>query len=240
MTRSIAIVGPGRLGKSLACSLRLAGYEVSGPHGRGFTGDGSRLTLLCVPDGSIAEAAALVSDGSTLGHTSGATPVSVLGDRPAFGLHPLMTFPGDEVELEGAWCAVSGTGEDELRFAIEIAEATGMKPFELREEDRAAYHAAASMASNFLVSLQAEASALAAEAGVPAEALIPLVQATVANLAKVGPEKALTGPIVRGDRATVARQRAAVEESSPESLELFDAFVKRTEALALRAQGAAA
>lgn len=240
MNRSIAIVGPGRLGTSLARSLRLAGYEVSGPHGRGFTGDGSSLVLLCVPDASIPEAAALIEESALVGHASGASSLSELGGRAGFGLHPLMTFPGGEVNLEGVWCAVSGTGAAETAEARRLAEATGMRPFEIDDADRAAYHAAASIASNFLVTLQAEAASLAATAGVPDEALVPLVRATVANWAEVGPERALTGPVARGDTQTVARQRAAVAEDAPQLLPLFDALVERTEQLALRSQGAAA
>ena len=240
MNSSIAIVGPGRLGTSLARSLRLAGYDVSGPHGHGFTGDGSSLVLLCVPDGSIAQAAALIDESALVGHTSGASSLSELGGRAGFGLHPLMTFPGGEVNLEGVWCAVSGTGAAETVEARRLADATGMRPFEIDDADRAAYHAAASIASNFLVTLQAEAASLAAAAGAPDEALVPLVKATVANWAEVGPERALTGPVARGDTQTVARQRAAVAEDAPQLLPLFDALVERTELLALRSQGAAA
>ena len=240
MSYSIAIVGPGRLGTSLARSLRSAGLQVTGPHGRGFTGDGSRVTILCVPDAAIDEAAALIGPQTLLGHTSGASPLAALGSRPGFGLHPLMTFPGGEVYLDGVWCAVSGTGPDELAAATELAQATGMHPFELRDGDRAAYHAAASIASNFLVALEADAAALATAAGIPAEALVPLVQATVANWATAGPESALTGPIARGDEATVARQREAVAERAPELLGLFDALAERTRALALSSRGAVA
>ena len=240
MSKSIAIVGPGRLGTSLARSLHLAGYAVTGPHGRGFMGDGSSLVLLCVPDSSISEAAAIIEEGALIGHTSGATALSEVGERPGFGLHPLMTFPGGEVELDGVWCAISGTGTVEVAQARRLAEATGMRPFEIEEADRATYHAAASIASNFLVTLQAEAASLAAAAGVPDEALVPLVKATVANWAAVGPDKALTGPVARGDAETVARQRAAVAEDAPELIALFDALVERTERLALRSEGAAA
>ena len=240
MKDSIAIIGDGRLGNALARSLRGAGARVTGPHGRGFTGDGSATVIACVPDGAIAEAAALVEEGPLLGHCSGACPLSVLGPRPAFGIHPLMTFPGGEVHLDGVWCAVAGTGEAEAEAASRLARTVGMKPFPLREENRAAYHAAASMASNFLVALEAEAQGLAATAGVPPEALVPLVAATVENLARVGPERALTGPIARGDEETVDRQRAAVELCAPELGPLFDALAERTRELAMRARGAAA
>ena len=240
MRESIAIIGPGKLGTALAGALAEAGIAVTGPHGRGFSGDGSPVAILCVPDSAIPEAGGLVGEGVLLGHCSGASPLATLGDRPAFGLHPLMTFPGGKVELEGAWCAVSGTGPEELETAGRLARAVGMRPFELEEENRAAYHAAASIASNFFVTLGAQAERLAATAGVPPQALAPLVGASVANWMEVGAERALTGPIARGDEETVSRQRAAIEAGAPELLALFDAMAERTRDLAARARGAVA
>ena len=111
-----------------------------------------------------------------------------------------------------------------------------MEPFELRDEQRAAYHAAASIASNFLLTLEGTAESVAAGAGIAPEQvrrlLGPLVLATVSNWLAVGPQDALTGPVARGDEETVARQREAVARSAPEALELFDALVERTRALA--------
>ena len=111
-----------------------------------------------------------------------------------------------------------------------------MRPFEIDDEGRAAYHAAASVASNFLVTLEAAAEAIAAGAGLgrddARELLMPLVRQTVENVAELGPERALTGPVARGDEATVEAQRAAVEETAPELLALFDELVERTRALA--------
>jgi predicted short-subunit dehydrogenase-like oxidoreductase (DUF2520 family) len=100
------------------------------------------------------------------------------------------------------------------------------------EDDRPAYHAAASIASNFLVTLEAMAERLAATTGVGRELLVPLVRATVDNWAALGPARALTGPVARGDELTVARQRAAVAQRTPELLEAFDALVRATRALA--------
>jgi predicted short-subunit dehydrogenase-like oxidoreductase (DUF2520 family) len=236
----IAIIGDGRLGGALARALRLAGASVTGPHGRGFSGDGSPVAIVCVPDSAISEAGSLLPEGVLAGHCSGACPLDELGSRPAFGIHPLMTFPGGEVRLDGVWCAVSGTGPAEEQVATRIAEAVGMRPFSLREEDRAAYHAAASMASNFLVALEADAQGLAAAAGVPPQALVPLVEATVSNWARTGPERALTGPIARGDEATVERQREAIGIAAPELLPAFDALAGRTRELAARSKGAVA
>jgi predicted short-subunit dehydrogenase-like oxidoreductase (DUF2520 family) len=111
-----------------------------------------------------------------------------------------------------------------------------MVPFELPDHKRAAYHAAASVASNFLVTLQAMAEEVARDAGLePAQArqlLAPLVRTTVENWVALGPKAALTGPVARGDEHTVGKQRQAVSAASPQLLPLFDALVERTRAIA--------
>jgi predicted short-subunit dehydrogenase-like oxidoreductase (DUF2520 family) len=107
-----------------------------------------------------------------------------------------------------------------------------MEPVEVAADDRAAYHAAASIASNFLVTLEFAAERLAATAGIERRMLVPLVRATVESWAALGGPEALTGPVVRGDEATVARQRHAVGERTPELLPLFDALLGATRTLA--------
>jgi predicted short-subunit dehydrogenase-like oxidoreductase (DUF2520 family) len=236
----VGVVGAGRLGTSLCRELRAAGVDVEGPLGRGETPRGCDAIVLCVPDGEIESAAATVAGAAPLvGHTSGATPLSALAPAgaAAFGLHPLQTFTGgDSDTFAGAGCAIAGSTPVALAFAADLARTLGMTAFEIDDEGRAAYHAAASVASNFLVTLQAAAERVAAGAGLePAEArrlLLPLVRQTVENVAAHGPEHALTGPIARGDDATVATQRRALAEAAPELLDLFDALVAHTRELA--------
>ena len=235
----VGIVGPGRVGTALARALRDAGVEVDGPVGRGQRPTRCDAIVLCVPDGEIAAAAEVVTAAAPLvGHTSGATPLSALAHAgvAAFGIHPLQSFAHPGVRFDGAGAAVAGTTPEALAFATSLAERLGMRPFEIDDEGRAAYHAAASVASNFLVTLQAAAEAIAAGAGLgredARELLMPLVRQTVENVAELGPERALTGPVARGDDATVEAQRAAVEETAPELLSLFDELVERTRALA--------
>jgi predicted short-subunit dehydrogenase-like oxidoreductase (DUF2520 family) len=227
-----ALVGAGRLGGALAGALRAAGVPVEGPLGRGADGAGAGVVLLCVPDGEIAAAAAAIAPGPLVGHCSGALGLEVLGEREAFSLHPLMTVTEHGADFAGAGAAVDGSSERAADTATALAEAVGLRPIRIAPEDRAAYHAAASIASNFLVTLQAAAERLAATAGADRELFVPLVRATVANWAALGPERALTGPVARGDEATVARQRAAVAERVPELLDLFDALVAATRELA--------
>jgi predicted short-subunit dehydrogenase-like oxidoreductase (DUF2520 family) len=107
-----------------------------------------------------------------------------------------------------------------------------MRPVEIAEPDRPAYHAAASVASNFLITLEAAAERIGATVGLGREQLVPLVRATVENWARLGPERALTGPVARGDETTVTAQREAVAEAAPELLDLFDALAQATRELA--------
>ena len=230
--RRLAIVGRGRVGHALAAGLGAAGYEVNGPLGRGADGAGADCVLLCVPDGEIARAAAGILPGSLVGHCSGATGLDVLAPHEAFSLHPLMTVTTEGAKFARAGAAIAGATPRALAMAAELAGALGMRPVEIAEPDRAAYHAAASIASNFLITLEAAAERLGATVGLERDQLVPLVRATVENWASLGPERALTGPVARGDEATVARQREAVAEAAPELLSLFDALVGATRDLA--------
>jgi predicted short-subunit dehydrogenase-like oxidoreductase (DUF2520 family) len=241
---TLAIVGRGRVGSALARAFTEAGLDVEGPLGRGEqpTAD---VVLLCVPDGEIATAAAGM-DACFVGHVSGATPLAVLrsdaraaADAPAwdaFGLHPLQTVTGPETDFTGSGCAIAGSSPEALELARGLALAVRMEPFEIDDSARAAYHAAASIASNFVVTLEWMAERVAAAAGIePHDArrlLAPLVRQTVDNWAAVGPRAALTGPVARGDDVTVARQRRAIADAAPDLLPLFDALVEQTRAMA--------
>jgi predicted short-subunit dehydrogenase-like oxidoreductase (DUF2520 family) len=226
MQETIAIVGDGRLGRALASALR-----APAPHGRGYTGAGADVVLLCVPDAQIAAAAAAIDPGPLVGHCSGATGLQVLAPHEAFGLHPLMTVTHAGGDFAGAGCAVAGTTPRALDLAHRLAAALGMRAVEIAAEDRAAYHAAASMASNFLVALESAAARLAATAGVERSMLVPLVRAAVEAWAIEG-DASLTGPIVRGDEATVARHREAIGERTPELLALYDVLADATRTVA--------
>ena len=230
----VTIVGAGRLGHALADALRAAGMPVTGPLGRGAAAQDADAVLLCVPDAEIAAASALVGPGIAVGHCSGATGLDVLAGHDAFSLHPLMTVTGQTTgeAFAGAGAAVAGTSPAMLDLARGLASRLGMRPFEIAPGDRTAYHAAASIASNFLVTLEAAAERLASTVGMERADLVPLVHATVDNWARLGPERALTGPVARGDEDTVARQRQAIAERSPDLLALFDTLVDATRALA--------
>jgi predicted short-subunit dehydrogenase-like oxidoreductase (DUF2520 family) len=226
MQQTIAIVGDGRLGRALASALR-----APAPYGRGYDGTGADVVLLCVPDGQIATAAAAIAPGPLVGHCSGATGLDVLAPHEAFGLHPLMTVTRAGASFAGAGCAVAGTTARALEVASSVGRSLGMRPFVIGDEDRVAYHAAASMASNFLVTLESAAARVAATAGVDRDLLVPLIRATVEAWAVEG-EASLTGPIVRGDEATVARHRETIGERAPELLSLYDVMADATRVVA--------
>ncbi len=225
-----AVVGNGRMGKALV----RASARFDGPFGRGFDGQGYDAVLLAVPDAQITPSADKVLPGRLVGHCSGACGLALLSGHEAFGLHPLMTVTKAGASFSGAGAAVAGSTPRALAFARSLASELGMTAVEIHDEDRSAYHAAASIASNFLITLEDAAEHLLATAGADRIILVPLVRAALENWATLGGPAALTGPIARGDEATVARQREAVAERTPELVTLFDALVERTRALAAR------
>jgi predicted short-subunit dehydrogenase-like oxidoreductase (DUF2520 family) len=242
LSTPLTVVGRGRVGRSLAAAAERAGAQVTlvSHDEAAETIATETAVLLCVPDDRIAATAEGLADAapSLLGHTSGATTLDALAaaaERGAatFSLHPLQTFADGETPVEETPAAIAGSGEESLAYARMLAEALGMRPFKVPEESRAAYHAAAAMASNLLVALEESATGLMESIGVEdaRELLAPLVLRTAANWAERGPD-ALTGPIARGDRATVQRHRVAVAEGAPELVRLYDVLAMRAEAMA--------
>lgn len=240
----LAIVGAGRVGGSLGAAARRAGVEVTiaGRDDAIRACRGARAALLCVPDDAITTAAlaaaAAVPPLELVGHASGATGLEALAPAAAagaavFSIHPLQTVPDPETELSGAPCAISGSDEGALEYARALALELGMVPFEIADEHRALYHAAACVASNFLVTLEESATGLLERAGAAGsrELLAPLVLRTAANWSERG-GGALTGPIARGDRATIERHLDALRESAPELVDLYRALAERTAGLA--------
>jgi predicted short-subunit dehydrogenase-like oxidoreductase (DUF2520 family) len=180
--------------------------------------DGAELVLLCVPDRAIAEVAAATAVGQWIAHVSGATPLAALDPHPRrFSMHPLQSFTkarGAE-QLDGAWAAVAAETPEALAAGFRLAETLGLRPFELDDARRAAYHAGAAVVSNYLVTLRAAGRSLLEAAGAPPEALDPLIQGVVDS----GFE--LTGPIARGDWETVARHLDVIRAERPELAELY-------------------
>ena len=244
---SLVVVGRGRVGGSLARAAELAGIEVrlASADRAAETAEGAGAALLCVPDEALTDVCARIapSTPTLVGHVSGASGLDALSpalDRGAaiFSLHPLQTFADEATPVEGTPAAIAGSDDRALSFARLLGEALGLRPFDVPEESRAAYHAAAAISSNLLVALEESAAELVERLGIEdaRELLAPLVLRTAANWAERGPD-ALTGPIARGDRATVERHRAALAETAPELLAMYDALAERAEAVASQRAG---
>lgn len=234
---SVAVIGAGRLGGVLAAALRHAGLTVQGPLRRNDEIPDVDIALLCVPDAAITDAARTARPHArVIGHASGATPL----DDVDFSLHPLQTFTGAEAPeiFQGIGCAIDGRTDAALAVAADLVEVLGARAFRVDDAHRATYHAAASLASNLLLTVLDAAEQVAAASGLhtdQARALLaPLVQQTVANWKSAGARAALTGPIARGDEQTVARQRSAIVDARPEIAALFDELCESTRALAAR------
>lgn len=225
----LRVVGPGRAGGSLSRALAAAGWSVLDPLERGDdltdAAAGVDLLVLATPDDAIAAVARAVTPVPTtvVAHLAGSLGLDVLAghDRRA-AVHPLRSIPTPDTDLRGAWFAVAG---DPL--AGRVVDELGGHRVAVDDEDRAAYHAAACIASNHLVALLGQVERVAATAGVPLDAYLDLVRQTVDNVAALGPADALTGPVRRGDEATVARHLAALEPSERAAYEaLADAARK--------------
>ena len=218
MFATIRVVGRGRLGSAVSARLVERGHRVDDE-------GGAHLILLCVPDSAIGDVARSLPIGPWVAHMSGATPLAALSPHATrFGVHPLQTFVrtrGPE-QLDGAWAAVSGEDAEALRGTNWLATELGLRPFELADDMRALYHAGVAMASNYLVTLYRAASRALEAAGAPPEALVPLMQRTIDN----GFE--LTGPIARGDWATVDAHLAALRRRVPELEPIYRALADAT------------
>lgn len=222
---SISIVGRGRVGAALVA--RLEPLVPTRAVGRDLDVGDADLVLLCVPDRAIAEVAAATPPGPWIAHTSGATTLAALDPHERrFSLHPLQTFThtrGPE-QLDGAWAAVSGETPEALDAAGELARLLDVHAFELADDDRPLYHAGATFAASFLVTVHDAAAEIFAAAGAPPEALVPLMRRTMENGFQP------TGPFVRGDAATVERHLAELRERRPELEPLYRALAGATTA----------
>lgn len=174
-----AVVGDGRVGRAIVATLPW--FE--GPFGRGFDGAGFDLVILAVPDDEIAHAAGAIQPGPLVGHCAGSLGIDVLVPHEAFGLHPLMIVTGEGAQFADASAAVAGSTTRALAAAHVLAGALRMQAFEIADDDRAAYHAAASIASNFLVTLEDAAEIVLRTTGADRKILLPLIRATVENWA---------------------------------------------------------
>ncbi len=258
--RRVSLVGPGRAGTAITLALTRRGYTVSAVAGRtagapstsaasarfdapavevATAGRDAGLVIIATPDAAISDAAVALAPslrpGALVVHLSGARGLDELdplvqcrADVAVGALHPLQTLPSDAERavagLTGAWAAVDGSER-----VVDLATDLGLHPF--RVADRGRYHAAASVASNHVVALLGQLDRLAASAGVPLEAFLPLVQASLDHAAALGPADALTGPVARGDVDTV---RSHLDALPPEEQSTYRALAREALRLAGR------
>jgi predicted short-subunit dehydrogenase-like oxidoreductase (DUF2520 family) len=240
---NITIYGPGRAGGAIAIASAAAGHRITGIDGRTpghaealkglvhISQGEPDLLIIAVSDDALATTPEFVRTGiaPAVVHLSGAVGVDVLkpfADAGALigAFHPLQTFPDAQAgaaRLAGAYVAITATAplDGLLR---DFASSLGCYSFSIADDVKPLYHAAAAASANATIAALAVASDLFAAAGVDFGVAQPLVDAIVRNAFELGPRQSLTGPIARGDVATVAAQLEAVRNAAPD---LVDAFV---------------
>lgn len=258
---TIAIIGAGRLGSSMARNLAGVGYTISEivcrPNRRSrakaarLAGEvnasvstASRAHLaadviwFCVPDSEIVAAAESLASRDWRTkialHSSGVLPSGALQCLRATGawvasVHPLMTFvEGSRPSLEGVPFAIEGDAAA-VRVARRIVRSLGGRGFNIRAEDKVAYHAFATMICPLLIALLAASESVAALAGISGRdarrRMLPILRQTLANYQKLGAAASFSGPLVRGDVATIQQHLSALREA-PEGKCIYSALAR--------------
>jgi predicted short-subunit dehydrogenase-like oxidoreductase (DUF2520 family) len=254
-----ALVGPGRAGATVALALIARGYIATAVAGRAPDAPSTTATAACLdakavlvskvgrraaiviiatPDAAIEATTIAIAPSlernALVVHLAGSLGVGVFDglltlrpDVRVGALHPLQSMPSVSMGLDrlpGSWAAIAGDPQ-----VAELAEALELRPFEVPDEQRARYHATAVVASNHLVALLGQVDRLAAAAGVPFEAFAPLAEASLLNVFGFGARAALTGPISRGDLATVSDH---LRELPPSERDAYRALAREAARLA--------
>ena len=262
---TFALIGPGRAGATIALALVGRGYTAVAVAGRApdapsttataaclgthpalvsEAGRGARIVVIATPDAAIEGAALAVAPslerGALVLHLAGSLGLAVFDplkerrpDVRVGALHPLQSMPSATIGLDrlpGSWAAIAGDPE-----IVDLADALDLHTFEVPDEQRARYHATAVVASNHLVALLGQVERLAAAAGVPFEAFEPLAEASLANGFGLGARAALTGPVARGDLATVTEH---LRELPPSERDAYRALAREAAKLADARDGA--
>lgn len=206
---AVRIIGRGRAGLSMRGALARAGWAVEAVAGRGdhleAAAEGVDVVVVATPDGTVGEVARAIRPvpSTVLVHLSGSQGLDALAPHPRRGaVHPLVPLPTPEIGIErlrgGGTFAVAG---DQVAWAL--VGALGGRAVEVADVDRARYHAAACIAANHVVALLGQVERVAGEVGLDLDAFLGLARAAVDDVARLGPERALTGPAARGDWSTL-------------------------------------
>jgi predicted short-subunit dehydrogenase-like oxidoreductase (DUF2520 family) len=251
--------------RSRASAERLAALAGVPPEGvcdhAGDVPARAQLTLLTVPDDAIAGAVGEICaahgwrPGHAVVHCSGALPSRLLNcaraeGSPAASFHPLQAFARRPPDVAAATAALEGIvfgleGDALLRPALErLAVVLGGRPLWLDAAVKPLYHAAAVLASNYVVTLAAAGADLLGRCGLAPDdalrALLPLLTGTLTNLSALGLPDALTGPLSRGDAGTIAGHLAALDAADPAVAALYRSLGRATVPLALAKDPASA
>jgi predicted short-subunit dehydrogenase-like oxidoreductase (DUF2520 family) len=251
----IGIIGAGTVGSALAIRLAENGYHVAAVSGRTFASaeklaqeikgchafdndqqvaNAVDIVFITTPDAVIPQIAAGLQwhKGQSVVHCSGADSTEVLEPVRKMGaqtgaFHPLQSFAGIRQaisNLPGSTIAIEAE-EPLLSTLKEMAEKLNCRWIELKAGDKVVYHAAAVIASNYLVTLVKLADDLWETLGIPREqatqALLPLLKGTLNNIENAGIPRALTGPIARGDTDTVKKHIAVLQKEAPDALSVY-------------------
>jgi predicted short-subunit dehydrogenase-like oxidoreductase (DUF2520 family) len=246
----VAVAG-GAAGRAEAAAAAIG--ECAGACGAAAAAGAGELVLITVPDDRIAEVCSQLAGkqafapGTIVAHCSGALSSEVLASARdeccclIGSMHPLQTFPTVESavgRLPGSWCFCEGD-ETAVACLMRLAEAIGAHAARITPAGKALYHAAAVVACNYLVALMDAAASLAQQAGLDRQswllAVEPMVRAGMENVLAIGPEKALTGPVARGDIQTIRRHLDALAGADDGLRALYAACGRQAVELALRA-----
>jgi predicted short-subunit dehydrogenase-like oxidoreductase (DUF2520 family) len=213
----VVIVGRGRVGGALAANLgQRDDFDVTAGLGRDTPvrdiAAAADMVVLAVTDAAVPSVAASIApnDEALFVHVAGSLTLDALAPhRRRASLHPLTPMPGDPEtaarRLRGAWMAIAG--DDGV---MALAGALDARTFAVDEAQRARYHATATIAASHVAGLMGQVGRNADAVGVPLAAYLDLARSTLANVEALGPAAALTGPIVRGDWATVRNHLAVL------------------------------
>ncbi|MCP4694516.1 MAG: DUF2520 domain-containing protein [Desulfobacterales bacterium] len=222
-------------GERAQCGLFQSGAEAAA---------NADIILITTQDDQITGACGLLCEQECIGprhlvgHMSGAHSCLVLDEArkrgaTVFSLHPLQAFADEEnalASLPNTWFSLEGVKED-LGPIIEILSKTENPYFILSPEHKSLYHLSACIFSTYLVTLMGVGLSALEKAGIDSrdgfQAMLPLIEGTIANIAQLGPARALTGPIARGDAGTIARHLEALDKQGLDDLKSFYTFVGR-------------
>lgn len=208
----------------------------------------AQLIFLCVPDDVLPEIADKLANhtqwaGRIVAHTSGAQTASILlplqkAGAYAMSFHPVQTFvKPSKNAFSGIYVGIEGD-EPAVSEGIVLAQALDATPLVLQAADKARYHLAASIASNFTVTLVSAACDVLESIGMQRDEAVallrPLVMQTCTNVTTRLPEEVLTGPAARGDKNTLQQHLDALENHQPHLLPLYRALLAQTVELAKR------